>query len=282
VELAIGLGEIMKTFVVSEIGINHNGDLDEAKQMVLESKKCGCSAVKLQTYQTDKRVASDSPIYDILKRCELSYEQQKDIKEYADSIGIEFFSTPFDVDSLLFLVDELGVRRIKLASFDVTNLKFLDAVNDVVKRCQCNIIMSTGMANVQEIDEAVLHLKEADYANLLTILHCVSSYPLCQSDANLSAIGTLKKLYPRHTIGYSDHTDGCLVPALSVLAGAEVVEKHFTIDKDGPGVDNPVSIDTCGMKNMIEQIQLFEQILGTNEINMSDAESAAEQFRRHS
>lgn len=271
----------MKTFVIAEAGINHDGDLDRAKQLALQAKECGCSAVKFQTYQTDKRVTRDNPAYDILKRCELSFEQQKELKLFCDQVGIEFFSTPFDTESLRFLVEDLGLRRIKLASFDVTNTKFLDAVNEYGKQHPVfRVIMSTGMANSLEINTALDHLKNVAY---LTLLHCVSSYPTKDQDANLSAIQNLRHMvHGARTVGYSDHTRGFEVPAASVLVGATTVEKHFTLDYNGPGVDNAVSADPTMMKALVARIQLYEHMLGDGQLEMQEVERAAQVFRRTS
>jgi N,N'-diacetyllegionaminate synthase len=210
----------------------------------------------------------------------MSFGDQLKVKEYADSVGIEFFSTPFDYESLDFLLDDLKVNRVKIASFDVTNTGFLDYIGN---RNPLNIIMSSGMADTRDIDTAIDHLKPVDHdRSSLTILHCVSAYPLEPQDANLKAIKSLRVLYPEHQIGYSDHTDDILVPSLSVLAGAQVIEKHFTLDKNGPGVDNPVSATPSMMKEMMSQIRTFESILGDGFVGMSDAEKGTEQFRRKS
>ena len=271
----------MKTFVIAEAGINHDGDLQAAKDLVEAAKEAGCSAVKFQTYQTDKRVQKDNPAYDILKRCELTYDQQREVKEHADKVGIEFFSTPFDEESLRFLVEDLGIRRVKLASFDVTNTKFLSAVNHYgTQHPVFRVIMSTGMANSYEISQAVDKFPNVAY---LTVLHCVSSYPTPPVWANLSAIKALRHMVhgPRE-VGYSDHTNGILVPAAAVLVGATTIEKHFTLDQRGPGVDNPVSADPKMMKEMVATIKMYEEWLGDGELGMSEVEKAAQVFRRKS
>ena len=142
----------MSTFIIAEAGINHRGKLDEAKALVEAAKECGCDAVKFQTYITERRTSPNSDIFDILKSCELTYEQQTEIKVHADKVGIEFFSTPFDEEALFFLIERLGLRRIKLASFDLTNRKMLQAVNEyAISLPALNVIMSTGMATMIEI-----------------------------------------------------------------------------------------------------------------------------------
>jgi N,N'-diacetyllegionaminate synthase len=271
----------MKTFVIAEAGINHDGCLERAKNMIEAAKECECSAIKFQSYFTEKRVEKSSPIFDILKRCELSFDQQKELKAHADKVGIEFFSTPFDVDSLKFLVDDLGLRRIKVASFDITNKKFLDAINEYGSlHHDLNVIMSTGMSNSYEISQAIDCFKNVPY---LTLLHCVSAYPTHEKEVNLEVIRTLRHMvHGSRQVGYSDHTDEIFVPASAVLVGATMIEKHFILDKNGPGVDAAVSADPAMMKNMIGLIKYYESILGSGEPCLRNVEKGTIQFRRQS
>jgi len=269
------------TFIIAEAGINHNGDLNRALALVDAAKEAGCDAVKFQTYQTDLRVDRASHIYDILKKCELSYEQTADVKWHADKVGIEFFSTPFDEHSLVFLVEDLGVRRIKLASFDVTNSQFLSQVNEYAKRyLALKVIMSVGMANAQDIDTALRCMPDVQN---LTLLHCVSSYPTPDSEVNLKAIKTLRQMLNlKIEVGYSDHTNDVLIPALAVLAGATTIEKHFTLDLNGPGVDNPVSANPAMMKDLVDAVREHEVFLGDGSLDMKEIEHGATTFRRFS
>lgn len=268
-----------KTFIVAEAGINHKGDLNLAKSLVEAAKESGCDAVKFQTYRSESRASPGSEIYDILKSCELNFEQQTDLKVHADNVGIEFFSTPFDEEMLFFLIERLGLRRIKLASFDVTNRKILSLVNEYAKNLpSLHVILSTGMANYREINIALKHLTNTSN---LTLMHCVSSYPTPEENVNLSAIMTLKGILHERTVGYSDHTNDILAPALSVIAGAVVVEKHFTLDLDNGAVDNPVSADPVMMKEMVDVIRIHEKMMGDGLLNMQDIEEQALIFRRH-
>lgn len=272
----------MKTFIISECGINHNGNLVLAKDLAYASKVAGADAAKFQTYQTDKRTRKDSPIYDILKKCEMSYDDQFELAEYCDRIGIEFFSTPFDSESLSFLTDNVKVKRIKVASFDVTNRMFLDNINEAcLNNPELEVIMSAGMANIKEVDEALICLGNAAR---ISLLHCVSSYPTPDTRVNLRAIKALGEISYSYVdrLGYSDHTSGVHIPALSVLAGAQVVEKHFTLDLKGDYVDNPVSADPTMMKLMVSTIRHYEQLLGDGDLSMQDIEKAATAFRRKS
>jgi len=270
-----------KTFIISECGINHMGNMNLAKQMIEASKECGVDAVKFQTYKTDLRAKPSAPAYEILKHCEFSYEQQTELKLYADKVGIEFFSTPFDDEALLFLIDKLGIRRIKLASFDVTNRKFLSTVNAYAKNLPAlKVIMSTGMAGYRDINSA---LKQMQNVKHLTLMHCISAYPTPESKTNLSAIQTLKQIIgDSKYIGYSDHTNDILAPALSVIAGATTVEKHFTLDLNNGAVDNPVSADPQAMKQMVEVIRLHESMIGNGLLEMQDIEKPTSVYRRYS
>ena len=266
----------MKTFVIAEAGINHDGDLQRAKNLVEAAKECGCSAVKFQTYKTELRVQKDNPAYYTLQRCELDNEQQTQLKKHADDVGIEFLSTPFDAGAVDFLINDLGLRRIKLASFDVTNTKFLDIINKYGKQySDLNVIMSCGMASSYDILSAIGILEDVF---CLTLLHCISSYPTPDLQVNLSSINSLRDF--ACNVGYSDHTDGIIIPAMAVLVGATVVEKHFTLSLDGPGVDNPVSADPKMMKEMIDIIKRYEKILGDGNLEICDIEKAAMVFRR--
>jgi sialic acid synthase SpsE len=285
----------MKTFLIAEAGINHNGDLQIAKDLATAAMGCGCSAVKFQTYDTDKRVKKGDQIYDILKKCELSYVDQEKLKIHCDNIGIEFFSTPFDKEALGFLVD-IDVKKIKIASFDITNKVFLEEIASCARQDEIDIIMSTGMANTDEIMQALRlfwNQEKDDKRNLIkydfdvSILHCVSSYPMKEEDANLAAIPVLKDRFvdrfmaaPIVRAGYSDHSQGIDVPAAAIFFGAEVIEKHFTLDLYGNYVDNPVSADPKMMRQLVEKIEKYETYIGDGELKMSKAELAAEQYRR--
>jgi sialic acid synthase SpsE len=270
----------MKTFIVAEAGINHQGDLEKAKALVESAKECGCNAVKFQTYVAETRADPGTEIYDVLKSCELNYEQQTELKVHADKVGIEFFSTPYDENMLFFLIERLGLRRIKLSSFDVTNRKMLMAVNEYARNLSSfGVILSTGMANYRDIEIATRCMSNVKH---LTLMHCVSAYPTPENRVNLSAIKTLKQVMFGREIGYSDHTDDILAPALAVIAGATVIEKHFTLDLNNGAADNPVSADPKMMKQMVEVIRVHEGMLGDGLLNLQDIEKPALMYRRHS
>lgn len=268
----LNIGNRNRTFIIAEAGINHNGNLSFALKMVEEAKKNGADAIKFQTYATEKRVKKDNPVYSILKECELSQNEQLKIKEYADEIGIIFFSTPFDEESVDFLKN-LKVPLIKIASFDIVNKKLLNrAASSGIP-----LIVSRGMANQKEIDEAIKIFNDhgADYA----ILHCVSAYPTPKEAVNLKVIHSLKNLYSC-PIGFSDHTLDLDASIYAVAAGASIIEKHFTLDRNMDGPDHKMSVNPTELKEMCRKIRELEIMMGSGEIRSLPEEDGARIFRR--
>lgn len=263
-----------RAYVIAEIGINHGGDIDTAKRLVDSASVTGVDAVKFQTYLTEKRVSVDSPIFDILKKCELSFKDFKELKEYTEQYDMEFFSTPFDKDSVDFLED-IGCNLYKVSSFDVTNQKLLSEIANTGKA----VVMSTGMANLDEIKEAYNILKSG--TDKIAILHCVSAYPTKEEDANLAAICTLKSEF-ECIIGQSDHTNDITVPIYAVIAGAQIIEKHYMIDNEMDCVDAPVSITEDQMKKLVNEIERVVRVFGKGVVGLSEPQRACEIFRRNS
>lgn len=261
--------------IIAEIGINHGGDVEKAKKMIKAAKRSGADTVKFQSYTTEKRVSKDNPAFDILKKCELSFEEQRELKKYADEIDVGFLSTPFDVENLEFLIFDLRLKRIKIASFDTTNLEFLREVN---KYPEIEVLMSVGMTDMQELVKAT---KCLCMISNLTLLYCKSAYPLNETDVNLDCINTLK-LFGSGKVGYSNHVKNTLIPALSVVAGAKIVEAHFMLDFDSDCVDLPVSLDEIDFEEMVEQIRRFEKILGSAELKLEKCEEGTKLFKRYS
>lgn len=259
-------------FVIAEAGINHNGDMKLAEKLIREARLSGADAVKFQTYATERRVAKDNPVYGILKKCELSFKDQEKLFQLARSEGILFFSTPFDEDSVDFLV-ERGAPLLKIASFDIVNLKFLK----YAAKKGVPIIVSRGMASEEEVDRAVQIFEES--AVPFVLLHCVSSYPNQEENAHLRVIQSLRERY-RCWVGYSDHTLGIRVPVLAVAGGAVAIEKHFTLDRAMEGPDHHLSCNPPMMREMVNQIRETEKILGEGEIKLCEAERSALIFRR--
>jgi len=263
-----------KTYVIAEIGINHGGDINLAKKMIDSVSRTGADAVKFQTYITEKRVSKDSPIFDILKKCELSFNAFEELQTYSKSLNIDFFSTPFDSDSVDFL-NSIGCDIYKIASFDIVNKELLKKVASLKKP----VIMSTGMSNLKEINTAYNILTQK--TDKIALLHCISSYPTEENDANLLAISHLKESF-NCVIGHSDHTNDIKVPLLAVAAGAQVIEKHFKIDDNMDCVDAPVSISESQLKELVSGIREIEKIFGDGFMGITSAEKEIVPFRRFS
>jgi len=271
-----GINADNKTYVIAEIGINHGGDLDAAKRLIDSAAKTGCDAVKFQTYLTEQRAPKgNQEIFDILKKCELPFKDFEKLKEHTKGYGIDFFSTPFDKESVECL-ESIGTDLYKVASFDVVNKELLR----VLAKTDKPIIMSVGMANIAEIREA--HQIISASHNRLAILHCVSAYPTEEKDANLGAISVLQQEFPGTVIGQSDHTSGIKVPLYAVAAGAQIIEKHYKIDDEMGCIDAPVSITEDQMINMVTEIRSLESIIGDATVDMSETEQATSVFRRYS
>ena len=264
-----------KTFVIAEIGINHGGSLASAKKLVDSAVRAGVDAVKFQTYITEKRVEKKSPIFNILKKCELSFNDFEILNDYSQKKKVEFMSTPFDFESFQFL-HELKVSKIKIASFDTVNLSFLKKISSFNKE----FIMSVGMSKLDEIKKAYNILKK-NKKNKISLLHCISSYPTPEKDANLNCIKTLQEKF-ECIIGHSDHTNDIFVPFCAVAMGAKIIEKHFMINKSMKCVDKPVSITENQMKNLIKNISRYENSLGNNFFGLRGVEKPLRTFRRFS
>ncbi len=267
------IGEGSPIFIVAEIGINHNGDMGIAERLLLEAREAGADAVKLQTYVTEKRVPKDSPIYGLLKECELSYRQQRELFKLGRDLGLCVFSTPFDEEAVDFLAQE-SAPLFKVASFDVVNKRLLEKIAAM----QRPVILSRGMATRQELDMAVKIVDRRETPSVL--LHCVSAYPVKSvEDLNLATIAHLKREYLR-PVGYSDHTLGTEAPVWAVAAGALVIEKHFTLATTMKGPDHAISADPRTMKEMVTQIRRVERALGTPVQGPIEAEQGILQYRR--
>ena len=195
-----GFNTKKRTYTIAEIGIIHNGDVNTAKELIKSASKTGVDSVKFQTYLTEKRAPKDSPIFDILKKCELPFDKFLELKNYSNQLGLDFFSTPFDDESVDYL-ESIGVDFYKIASFDITNFNLLQKIAKTNKP----IIMSVGMSNLNEINSAYDFLK--NYNDKIALLHCVSSYPTIETDSNISAIHELKRNFENCVIGQSDHTN---------------------------------------------------------------------------
>jgi len=261
----LGIASKGNVFVIAEIGINHGGDLNIAKDLIDAAADAGVDAVKFQTYRTETRVANDSPIFDILKKCELPFEAFRELKDYSEKRGVFFFSTPFDEASVDYL-ESIDVRLYKIASFDVANKPLLEKIASTGKP----IILSVGMSQIDEIDSAKTLLEKN--GSKVALLHCISAYPTEENDSNLAAIFELRKHFNDVMIGQSDHTNDIFVPMLAVASGACILEKHFKISDEMDCVDGVVSISTEKMKELISQVRRIESILGEGKIEISNIE----------
>ena len=262
------------TYIIAEIGINHGGDINLAKKMIDSVKRTGADAVKFQTYKTENRVSKDSPIFEILKKCELPFKAFEELQAYAKLLDIDFFSTPFDIESVDFL-NEIKCDIYKIASFDIVNKTLLKKIGSIKKP----VILSTGMSSLDEINTAFNILKK--HTKKIALLHCISSYPTKEIDANLLAISKLKESF-NCVIGHSDHTNGIKVPLLAVAAGAQVIEKHFKIDEEMECVDESVSITELQMRELVHGVREIEEILGNGFLGITNTEKEITQFRRFS
>lgn len=257
-------------FIIAEAGVNHNGKFELALKMCDEAKKAGVDAIKFQTWKTENVVTKDVLLanyqanntsvqngtqYEMLRKIELTYDQFGLIKKYCDKIGLDFMSTADEEESLDYLIS-IGLQTIKVGSGEITNIPFLRNVG----RRNTDIILSTGMSYLSDVDIAYRTLMEAG-ANSVSLLHCTTNYPCPMNEVNLRAMITLKKAF-HCKVGYSDHTLGIEVPIAAVAMGAEIIEKHFTIDKTMEGPDHKASIDPKELKQMITSIRNIEDALG--------------------
>jgi len=252
------IGNNEPTFIIAEGGLNHNGDVDIGKELIKEAKKCGADAIKFQSYHTGEFISKKSEYYELFKSLELSEEEFYELKKYAEKIGIKFISTPLDL-KYVDILNKMNVPAFKIASGDLTFYPLLEKVAKTDKP----VILSTGMANILEIWEAIEVLRNNGCKEII-LLHCISSYPTPYEDVNLNAIKTLKRIF-NIPVGYSDHTLGIIAPIVSVTLGADVIEKHFTLDKNMEGPDHTLSADPEEFKEIADNIRLVEKMLGGGE-----------------
>ena len=264
------------TYIIAEIGINHGGNIETAKRLIESAAKTGCDAVKFQTYITEKRVSQEkNGLFNLLKECELPFSDFNKLKRHSNDFGLEFFSTPFDKESLEYL-ESIDTNIYKIASFDVVNKSLILALSATEK----TIIISVGMASYDEIKEAFDLLDVND--NKIAILHCVSAYPADEKDANLRVINSLQDKYNSCVIGYSDHTSGIKTALYSVAAGAQIIEKHYKISNNMDCIDASVSITEQDMSCLVDETRMLEIMLGSGDKRLVDAEKEITQFRRYS
>ncbi len=262
-----------RTYIIAEIGINHRGDIEVAKQLIDSAVRSGVDAVKFQTYLTEKRAPKgNKEVFQTLKSLELPFKAFKELKDYTKQYDVDFFSTPFDKESVEYL-ESIDMDIYKIASFDVVNHKLLQTVAKTGKP----VIMSVGMSNLDEIEDAYNILKEG--TDSVGILHCISSYPTMEKDSNLSNIYKIQEKYDC-IVGQSDHTNDIKVPIYAAAAGAQILEKHFKIDDEFECVDGEVSITETQMNELVTKVRELEQIFGNVDFGVRESEKSAIIFRR--
>ena len=270
------------TFVIAEAGVNHNGSLDLAKRLIDVAVEAGADAVKFQTYRTEELVtqtaeqaayqADNTGVresqYAMLKRLELSESDHAQLWAHCQQQSIEFMSTAFDSSSIEFL-HQLGVKRWKIPSGELQSVPYLRQI----ARLNQPTILSTGMSRLAEVEHAVQTLLQAGLVkNRLTVLHATSAYPTPFDEVNLRAMPTLANRFDV-AVGLSDHSSGIEVPIAAVAMGAQVIEKHFTLDKSLPGPDHKASLEPAELKAMIQAIRHVESALGDGKKRPSLSES---------
>lgn len=260
----------MSIKIIAEAGVNHNGSIELAKEMVIKAKEAGADYIKFQTFQPEKLVSKyaqkaeyqkettgeQESQLDMLKKLALSQQDFIELKGYCREQEIGFISTPFDMESIDFL-EGLDMDFWKLPSGEITNLPYLVKIAETGRP----IVMSTGMCELEEIQAAVEWLKKSG-AGEITLLHCNTQYPTPMEDVNLNVMETLRQQFAC-PVGYSDHTIGIEVPIAAAAMGAQVIEKHFTLDKNMEGPDHRASLDPEELKAMVQAIRNIEQALGS-------------------
>lgn len=281
--------------IIAEAGVNHNGQEELAFALVDAAHSAGADIVKFQTFKAknivtetaqqatyqQKNTGKEESQYSMLERLELSYEVHHKLVKYCETLGIEFLSTAFDIESLDFLINDLKIKRLKLPSGEITNSPLVLAH----ARTGCDLIVSTGMATLSEIEQVLSVIAygymysegtpspedlEAAYfseegkrllSEKVTILHCTTEYPAPLSDINLNAMSTISQAF-KLPIGYSDHSAGITVPLAAAALGATIIEKHFTVDKLLPGPDHKASLDPKELTEMVKGVRAVKEALG--------------------
>lgn len=251
------IGEGEPCFIIAEVGSNHDGSLGTAKTLIKIAKDAGADAVKFQTFKAEKKVSKKMlpRMFNVLKRYELKPEWHPELKGLAEKLGIIFLSTPFDEENV-DLLDRMDVPAFKVSSGDLT---YLPLLRHIAKKAK-PIILSTGGANLAEIEEAINTIKNERNGEVI-LLHCVMDYPAKIEDANIRAMTTLRDSF-HLPVGYSDHSLGTLVPLAAIAMGASIIEKHFSLDRSLPGPDHPFALEPHELKRMIRDIRLLEKTMG--------------------
>lgn len=283
------VGDDQPVYIIAEVGSNFDGSLEQAKKLSELAKEAGADAVKFQSFRADKIVCKEAfdkmgnisfqvkwkkTVYDVYRDNELPREWHEEISNHCKKIGIDFLSSPYDVEAV-DLLDKINVPAFKIGSGEIDNPAFLEYIAKKGKP----IILSTGASNLKEIEEAVDIIRSAGNENLV-LLQCITNYPSPIEDANIRAMITLRKKFDV-LVGYSDHMLGHLVPLGAVASGACVIEKHFTYDKTKEGPDHPHAMNPEEFASMIRDIRSMEKALGSYEkkVELSEKETVILQRR---
>ena len=271
-------------YIIAEIGCNHCGDPMLAKRMVNEAKKCGVDAVKFQTFKASELISKYAPKanyqkettgvgesqLEMTRKLELSYDDFLELRDYATSLELDTFSTPFDMDSIKFL-EKSGQNIWKIPSGEVTNLPFLERIAKF-KVNKKKVILSTGMCTIGEVHRAVDVLCKYEDPKNLIILHCNTEYPTPDKDVNLSAIDTLHSEFPDIEIGFSDHSVGYVAAVGACMKNIVLIEKHFTLDKSFPGPDHKASATPEELKELCHNVRRIEVMAGSGGKRVTESE----------
>mgnify|MGYP006075616399 CR=1 FL=1 len=282
-----------QTYIIAEAGINHKGNVNIAKKFIQEAKNCGADAIKFQsfipgevvvsslslaTYQKKSQKNRRITMLEMIKKYELTQEEQNKLYNFSKKIKIDFISSAFDLISLDFLINNLHLKTLKIPSGEITNYPYLRKLSFTKK----NIILSTGMSNFKEIQQALKILTlEGLSKKKITLLHCNTAYPTPYKNVNLNVLNELKKKF-KLNVGYSDHTLGVEVSVAAVALGASVIEKHFTLNKKWEGPDQKSSLDPKELKKLVFSIRNIDQAMGSKVKRITSSESKNVSFARKS
>jgi N,N'-diacetyllegionaminate synthase len=267
-------------YIIAEIGINHNGNLELAKKMIKAAKKSGAHCVKFQKFiannyiskfaqkasyqKNDKKVSQKSQL-EIIKSCELSISQLKILKKFSEKLKVDFLCTPFEIDSLKELI-KIKISAIKISSCNLNNIPFLLEA----AKSKLPILLSTGMGNLQEVKDAVKIFKR--FKNPLLVFQCTSNYPSNIKNANISVLTSYQKLF-KCPVGFSDHTSSMIPAIVSISKGAVAIEKHFTLSRSLPGIDQKASIEPNELKELVEATKQAKNSIGSSVKKRTDEEN---------
>lgn len=268
-----------RVFIIAEAGVNHNGDIKLAKNLIDVAKEAGADAIKFQTFISEKVISKYAPKaeyqdrntsskesqLEMVKKLELSFDEFVELSRYCRERNIEFLSTAFDFDSISFL-DSLNMKIWKIPSGEITNLPYLIKIAKLGKE----VILSTGMSTMEDIRSAISALKKNGSGDI-TVLHCTTEYPAPYNDVNLKAMNAIQVKFGV-PVGYSDHTEGIEIPIAAVAMGAAIIEKHFTLDRNMEGPDHKASLEPNELKAMVSAIRNIEMAIGNGEKKPAESE----------